>query len=204
MRNLLEGKVNHYTNFADAVFKKYRNIRFGLESCGPGTDLDLASIRKDIVDWQSLEDEDALTAVSINYMGWLPVYYNENDTTVQFTPPAHIDNPYQVYTTNGSGTLGVNFGYGTDSSTNLIQVNSGGCITNINLNPVINQGTGSFVYEQLTPALVWNISHGLHMIPNVRTETLDGTDIEGTVEVINTDTLRIVFNTPYAGRAYLS
>lgn len=202
MRNLLEGKNKYYKSFADGVYSEYLNMRFGLDACSGKTNMDLASMRKEIVDWQAIEDEGALTEVSMNYMGWLPVYYYEDDQTVQFTPPSQYTSPYQVHT-HGTGTLGVNFGYGSNQNTNLIQVNSGGCVTNINLSPVVNIGS-SYMYEQQTPAAVWDIIHNLAMVPNVRTEDLLGVDIEGVITVIDINHIQIEFSSPVTGRAYLS
>ena len=40
--------------------------------------------------------------------------------------------------------------------------------------------------------------------PNVRIEDLAGTDIQGSIEYIDNNRLKIYFNQPVAGRAYLS
>lgn len=202
MRNLLESKTKYYKSFADSVYSQYRQVRYGLGTCSRTTELEIASMRKDIVDWQAIEDEDALTEVSMTYMGWLPVYYYEDDKTVQFTPTSQYSSPYLV-NTGGTGTLGVNFGYGSNKNTNLIQVNSGGCVTNINLNPIVNAGN-FFLYEQTTASALWDITHNLGIIPNVRTEDFTGLDMEGTINVIDSNRIQIQFTSPVTGRAYLS
>jgi len=77
MRTLLANKIKHYKNFADAVNRLYREIRYGVESCKPESDLDLAMMRKELVDWQANEDGAALTETSIQYQTWLAVNYDD-------------------------------------------------------------------------------------------------------------------------------
>jgi hypothetical protein len=98
---------------------------------------------------------------------------------------------------------------GQDASTNLIEVNSGGCITLININPAITINTGTaFTYVQncANPQTVWNINHNLGHTPNVWAEDCSDTpvNIEGTVTVINPNTITLTFSTAQAGKAYLS
>jgi hypothetical protein len=94
-----------------------------------------------------------------------------------------------------------------NGSANIIEVNAGGCITRINVNPsiTINNGT-SFTYAQncSDPQAVWYINHNLGYTPNVWTEDCDGNDISGTLAVVNTNTISITFSTPQAGTAHLS
>jgi FKBP-type peptidyl-prolyl cis-trans isomerase 2 len=40
--------------------------------------------------------------------------------------------------------------------------------------------------------------------PNVFAEDLNGNDIQGIIEIVDSNNLRINFNTPVAGKAYLS
>jgi len=156
MRNLLSKKEKHYKQFADSVSRICRKMRYGIDSCRPDLDDDLIEMRKQIVDWQAIEDEGALSQTNINYQ-------------------------------------------------NIIEVNSGGCLTRINLNPAItiNQNS-SFVFTQQTPSTVWDIIHGMNLTPNVRTEDLTGVDIQGMIDIIDNNRVKIYFNQPVAGRAYLS
>jgi hypothetical protein len=51
---------------------------------------------------------------------------------------------------------------------------------------------------------MWDVIHGMNLIPNVRIEDLNGVDIQGVIDIIDNNRLKIYFNQPVAGRAYLS
>jgi FKBP-type peptidyl-prolyl cis-trans isomerase 2 len=42
------------------------------------------------------------------------------------------------------------------------------------------------------------------MTPNVHVEDLNGVDIQGVVDIVDSNNIRINFNQPVAGKAYLS
>lgn len=63
----------------------------------------------------------------------------------------------------------------------------------------------SFVYQQSTPAAVWTIVHNLGYYPaGIRTEDTAGTEVVGVPDYPSPTTVRITFNWPIAGVAYLS
>jgi hypothetical protein len=79
---------------------------------------------------------------------------------------------------------------------------SDGC--NIN-NTVVNNIFGtSFVWTQSAESTVWTIAHNLGYVPNVFAEDSATADIVGVISVVNLNTIKITFNTPVAGKAYLS
>ena len=200
MRTLLANKTKHYKNFADAVNRLYREIRYGVESCKPESDLDLAMMRKELVDWQANEDGAALTETSIQYQTWLAVNYD--DTLYPSGGTGYI------HTSSQSGPLGMNYVNQTiQNGQNVIEINSGGCITKINLNPAItvNQGNGAqYSFQQSTAAATWTITHNLGYVPNVITVNDAGTEIIGVVTTLNTTTVVIEFSDAVSGYAYLS
>lgn len=207
MRNLLAKKGKYYKEYADAVYKTVRQLRYGIGSCKKAlVNSDLAYMRKELVDWQSNEDEDALCQTNMNYTTYVPVNYR-NDNMVQFNTSQNAWGPgyYNSGTPTGPQTAGVGFAYGS-ASQNIIEVNSGGCITRINLNPAvtITQNVGSFMFTQATPATLWAINHNMGKVPTVFTEDTNGTDIVGIIEVVDDNNLKIYFNQPVAGKAYLS
>ncbi len=170
-------------------------MRYGISSC-KSSEKDLAMMRKQIVDWQLNEDAGALNETSIQFQTWLGVTYDD-----------------VIYSQGGTGyintgstgpSLGLVYTEG-GANQNIIQVSAGGCITRINLNPSItlNQNT-SFVHTQTVPSIVWDITHGLNMMPNVRTEDSSGNDIEGVIENVNVDRVKIYFTQAISGKAYLS
>jgi len=204
MKSLLPKKQKYINEFAKSVQKQVRQLRYGLEVCEPTKDLDLASIRFDILGWQTNEDNGALCENTINYKTWLPVNYR-NDSSVDYNQgnvwgPGFVNSETQV----GPKTVGIGYVQGTGEQ-NILEVNTAGCITRINLNPAINYNSiSSFEFLQATPSAVWTIIHNMGMKPNVRTEDLLGGDIVGIVDYINVNSIKIYFSIAVAGKAYLS
>lgn len=76
------------------------------------------------------------------------------------------------------------------------------CVTN---NTVVNNVFGtSFTWVQSVESTIWTIRHNLGYVPNVFAEDENGVDIVGVVTIVNSDTIKIKFNTPVSGKAYLS
>jgi hypothetical protein len=207
MRNLLPQKDKYQIKFANSVYDEYLKQKYGIQSCRKSGKIWLDEIRKDIAEYQSKNDGGALCEVSIRHMGWMPVYYPTSDESCCYQSP-WCSNDYQIQKCN-KGPTGIGMSYvGNDASANIIEVNSGGCITRINVNPtiIINNSGGSFTYAQncSDPQTVWNINHNLGYTPNAWTEDCDGNNISGTLAVINNNTISITFSSPQAGKAYLS
>ena len=209
MRNLLPQKNKYLINFANSVYDEFRGMKYGIKSCRKTGNLSLNEMRKDIVEYQSNDDGGALCEVSIQHMGWLPVYYPTNDESCEYRPPWCDVSKYQIQKCN-KGPQGVGMSYvGNGGSANLIEVNSGGCITRININPAItinNTGSSSFTYAQncSQPATVWYINHNLGYTPNVWVEDCDGCNADGVIAVIDPNTITITFTSPIGGIAHLS
>lgn len=201
MKNYLVEKNRYYVNYADAIYKDFLQTRFGLKSCTPAGDQDLSFMRKELVDWQENEDNGALTATSISYITWLGVNYDLDEIETSSTGVGYLQSPTPVSPNN----LSLNYNYANGQSQNIVDINAGGCMTRINLNPSIQITHNSrFVFEQELPALVWTINHSMNMVPNVFIQDPEGRDIEGLVEPINNNALTITFSSPVAGTAYLS
>lgn len=209
MRNLLADKLKYYNNFANSMYAEYRKLKYGIATCKRTGKRYLDEIRKDIVDYQANDDGEALCQVSINTMAWLPVYYPTNDETCQYRPPWCDMSKYQIQRCS-TGPTAVGMAYvGQNTSTNLIEVNTGGCITRININPSITINTGgssAFTYTQNcgAPATVWTIVHNLGYVPNVWVEDCEGCNADGIINVIDNNTISITFSEPIGGIAHLS
>jgi hypothetical protein len=105
----------------------------------------------------------------------------------------------------GPQRLAINYQVSGAPDTSVIQVNAHGAITRINLSPAITINNNmSYVYTQAAPALVWMVEHKMGFKPSVFTEDASGTDIQGVIEYVDLNNLRITFNQPVAGKAYLS
>lgn len=201
MKDFLVQKEKHYLDYADAVYKDFLQTRFGLKTCRPSLDQDLAYIRKSLTDWQQNEDNGALTQTSVSYITWMGVNYDLDEIESSDTGIGYLQSPTPVAPQN----LGLNYNYGTNLNQNVVEVNAGGCLTRINLNPSIQINQNSkFVFNQTIASNLWTINHNLGFVPNVFTQDTTGKDIEGLVEPINDHTLTISFSQPVAGTAYLS
>ena len=201
MRTLLANKTKHYKNFGDAVNKLFRQMRFGVDSCKPEMDIDLALMRKEIVDWQANEDGNALCDTAIQYQTWLGVSYDD-----VLYPSGGTG---YIHTTSQSGPVKLNYSTSyTQNGQNVIEINSGGCITKINLNPAIsiNSGNGNtqFSYHQTIASTTWTINHNLGFVPNVTTVNDAGQEIVGVVTTLSVSVAVIEFSDALTGYAYLS
>ena len=201
MKDYLGNKTKHLSKFADAIMGKYRSLKYGINGCCHGKDLDLLTMRYELTEWQSALDYGALSErVRINYRSWLPVRV---DFEEMHEHHHHHDSCYREQLAPNSATMAYTYG-GTHQ--NVIEVNAGGCITTINVNPEINinENTGAVSYH-ITPAqATWTFVHGLGFNPNITTTDENGQQIFGTVTYLNNTTVQITFSQPVAGWAYLS
>lgn len=62
----------------------------------------------------------------------------------------------------------------------------------------------AYHHTQGAPSNLWTIQHNLHFLPNVTTFDSGGTQVEGNVVHINTDSLTIQFSAAISGNAVLS
>ena len=200
MRNLIPNRVEHYKVFADAVEQLFKSVRYGITSCKRKTSLDQAIMRKHIVDWQLNEDDEALTTASIQYTTWLPVLYEVNTSGT-------IGSTGSTTSTSPSGiSLGYNYPGGTQ---NIIDVNTGGCLTRINLNPTItidnsSNGNAGYTHVQSVAAVTWTINHNLGFIPNIFVLDGSGVEIIGSIDSATSTSLVISFSQAVSGTAYLT
>ena len=64
--------------------------------------------------------------------------------------------------------------------------------------------TIAFIYTQNAVSSTWTINHNLGFYPNVITQDSAGTTIEGNVEYLTLNSLRVLFTIALTGTAYLS
>lgn len=64
--------------------------------------------------------------------------------------------------------------------------------------------TVAFHYVQSTASDVWTIAHGLGWNPNATVVDSAGTNCEGEIQYLDSNTLRIIFTGAFSGDAYLS
>lgn len=207
MRSLVPQREKYLINFANLMYDEFLKLKYGITSCRKKGEAYVDELRKEIVEYQVNNDGGALCEVSITYMGWLPVYYPSEDISCEYQSP-WCNNSYQIQRcSKGPSAIGLSY-VGQNNSLNLIEVNAGGCITKINVNPsiVINNNAIGFTYNQPcnTPQTVWNINHNLGYTPNVWAEDCNGTNISGTISVIDNNTITLTFSTAVAGKAHLS
>lgn len=200
MNTLLQKKDKHLLEFAEVVYKLFIQESKGVTMAPSGISYDTGWTRKQLLDWLSIEDNDALTDVSIRAMGWLPITYSGIGTTLGCSNSCDDDGE-----SSGKCSISMAYPYQSNSTQNIIEVNAGGCITRINVNPLITVATSSkYEHVQSLASSIWVITHNLGFVPNVFSINEDGIEIVGEVDPVNTNTIRILFSDPVAGIAYLS
>lgn len=79
MKNYASKKYKYDVSFADAIMDKFRNLRYGIKSCNRIQDLDHATMRYELAQWQSSGDYSSLSEIRSNYKKWMPVNLCEDD-----------------------------------------------------------------------------------------------------------------------------
>ncbi len=62
----------------------------------------------------------------------------------------------------------------------------------------------SYVHEQIAPVSVWDITHNLGKYPAVSIIDTAGTLVIGDVQYTSLNTIKIIFSSPFSGKAYLN
>jgi len=202
MSNILLYKDVYRENYADCMVEKYKLDNYGIQCATSPIDCDLASLRYEVLKWAENEDAGALTQVSVAYMSWLPVTFNGN-------PAAYIGGfTHAGQTCNGGPVIpccDIAMSYPTENGNlNIIDVNVGGCMTRINVNPNITINGGSYQYYIPTADTIWTIHHNLGFVPNVLTTDTSGNEISGVVTTATISTIVVEFSEAVSGYAYLS
>jgi hypothetical protein len=65
-------------------------------------------------------------------------------------------------------------------------------------------GGSSFVYNQATPATIWNVNHGLGYFPNVVVVDSGGNEVVGDLQYVDNNNITLTFSSAFSGSAYLS
>lgn len=65
-------------------------------------------------------------------------------------------------------------------------------------------GSTAYTHEQITPAALWTITHGLGFYPNVTVVDSAGSGVEGEVVYLDMNSLTVTFTSAFGGFAYLS
>ena len=72
MRNFLNHKTKYFNEFANLMVKKYKKLKFGIDSPKGLVDPYLISIRYDLANWQSSGDFSTLSELKILYKNMIP------------------------------------------------------------------------------------------------------------------------------------
>ena len=185
MDTALIKEIQIQKKFATATYKNFVALRYGMIPCCV-VDAEAAALEKELCDWQSkLKCETSCVGVTVN----------ENVGYLTSTP--YVDQP-KVSQTSSASCPSVT--YCPDNSvlenilTSIKEIQT-------ELNKKIVDG---FVFTQETVSTEWIIPHNLDKYPNIRMEMPDGTDINGQVTNIDVNSMKVNFDVPVAGTAYLS
>ena len=67
-----------------------------------------------------------------------------------------------------------------------------------------SQGAPTFIYEQVGPAITWNIPHNLGKFPSVSVVNNNNIIINGEVTYIDNNNVQLNFSAAFSGKAYLN
>ena len=67
-----------------------------------------------------------------------------------------------------------------------------------------NQGVPTFIYPQVVPAKIWNITHNLGKFPSITVIDTGNTVVQGEYTYINNNSVALKFSAPFGGKAYLN
>lgn len=65
-------------------------------------------------------------------------------------------------------------------------------------------GTGAYTHIQSTPASIWTIDHNLGFNPGVTVVDSANSVVEGQIDYLTVNTVRLTFTAAFSGKAYLS
>jgi hypothetical protein len=69
-----------------------------------------------------------------------------------------------------------------------------------------SSGSGDlhFIFNQLVPSAIWNVTHNLNKYPSVTVVDSGGTIVVGDINYIDTNNLTITFSFIFSGKAYMN
>ena len=68
----------------------------------------------------------------------------------------------------------------------------------------VSSSAVAYHYVQNTPSSSWTITHNLNFYPNITTMDSSGSIVEGEIEHLNRNTVRVTFLAAFSGEAFLS
>ena len=191
-----------YIKFANAVQAKFQEERYGITPCCEPKSLEELEMKKDLCEWKALQGSEDLNDTQIRYFANLPIYVDEKQGT------SSNDSHYRFAGSASNRNATVKYSTGFNGEQNVVEINAGGAVTRINLNPVINIDNtelDKYTHYQEVPSTVWTVVHNMEFVPgNELITDLDGNEIEGVTRVIDLNTIEITFSEPIAGYAYVS
>ena len=59
----------------------------------------------------------------------------------------------------------------------------------------------NYVHDHPVPSATWDITHNLNKYPSITIVDTSDTSLEGKIEYLDLDTVRLTFNSAFAGKA---
>jgi len=191
-----------YAKYSNSVYSVFLEERYGIEPCCETKPTEVLEAELMLCEWKKLKGADDLSDSQIRYFSNLPVYIDGKTGT------SSNDSHYRYAASSSSKTARVVYNTGVNGNENIVEINAGGAVTRINLNPIINidnTAVDKFVFTQEEPSTVWLIKHDLEFVPgNELITDLNGNEIDGITRVVDINTIQVEFSEPVAGYAYLS
>jgi hypothetical protein len=141
MKSYLNHKDKYFKDFANLMVKKYKQLKFGIESSKGLSEPYLIDMRYELADWQSSEDFSTISQLKISYKDWMPVNIESCDDLC-FININNITNigtakQYNITTATAVWTFTHNLGYNPNiTTTNDYGQEILGSVTYINQNTI--------------------------------------------------------------------
>lgn len=191
-----------YSKYSDSIYNIFLEERYGIAPCCETKPAEILEAELMLCEWKQTKGSDELSDAQIRYFANLPVYVDGQTKT------SSNNSHYRYAASSSSKTARVVYNTGVDGNDNIVEINAGGAVTRINLNPIINidnTNVDKFVFKQETASAVWLVEHNLEFVPgNELITDLEGNEIDGVTRVVDINTIQIEFSEPVAGYAYLS
>jgi len=202
----------HYktiTDYGEVVYSSFLKEAYGVTRTMSDFDVIRRKVRYYKKELEELLDPDAFSQVNILYNTDFNVEYENELPGSSFSIEGGIGSIiYKDRSSMKKSTQTFKINYITENRIvhNVIDINTNGNITRINLNPSGSTGDvnpETHVHVQNSPSDVWNVNHMLGKIPDVTIEDSEGVVINGVIDHIDTNVLQIHFSSPVIGKAYV-
>jgi hypothetical protein len=109
-----EDKAGIYGKFSDSVYKKFRELRYGITSCCDHKSLEEYEMSKDLCDWKQIKGSQDLSDTQIRYFANMPIFVDGQSGEIS------SDSHYRYAGSASNRSATVTYEYASDGNVNII------------------------------------------------------------------------------------